>query len=158
MLQKYCAFLIFQNGDCPPSCICKFNLVSERPICISITNFIKIGQSVFEISWFFPFSRWWPFALLHLIGAYLDHPWRVLDGLYHCLVTVDAVVVLNNKKFEYLAHFGLKMPIHAQNRSFGDSWSLNGQQYQWNPKRHTFCASPRRLSHQTQKSADLSDL
>jgi len=48
-------FLIFFYGGRPPSWICKDRFL--WPICIiSIPNFIKIGQTVFEISLFSSFE------------------------------------------------------------------------------------------------------
>jgi len=40
--------------------------------CITVPNFIKIGQTGFEI-WQL-FSWWRPSAILDLFGAYLDRP------------------------------------------------------------------------------------
>ena len=41
--------------------------------CISMPNFVTVGQSVAKILRFFDFSRWRPSAILDLFGAYLDH-------------------------------------------------------------------------------------
>ena len=56
----------------------------KDPICVSLPNFIKIGQSVAEIWRIFDFSRWRPSAILDLLLGYWDRPRRVLGGLYHC--------------------------------------------------------------------------
>ena len=52
----------FQNGGGPPSWICEIQFFqqSERlrgPFCISVPNFVKIGQTITEISRFLWFSR-----------------------------------------------------------------------------------------------------
>jgi len=49
-----------------------------------VLNFVKISQSVAKILLFFDFSRWRPSAILALFWAHLDHPLRVLSGLYRC--------------------------------------------------------------------------
>ena len=56
---------------------------SRRWSHISMSNFVKVGQSVAKILRFFDFSRWRPSAILDLFGAYLDHRQWVFGGLYH---------------------------------------------------------------------------
>jgi len=46
----------------------------------SMLNLVKIGQSIR----FLDFSQSRPSAILDSIEANLNHPWRVLRGLYHC--------------------------------------------------------------------------
>jgi len=72
-------------------------------------NFAKIGQSVAKIVLFFDFSRRRPSAILDLIGAYLDHPRRVLSGLYHCAkFSYDQCSSFNNMKVSIFGTFGWK--------------------------------------------------
>jgi len=52
----------FQNGSQSPSlifkiCIFEQLLRTEGLMCIIVQNFVKIGQTAFEISQFFDFSR-----------------------------------------------------------------------------------------------------
>ena len=63
---------------------------------------VEIGQMVAKISNFSIFSRWRPSTILDLCNAYLDHPQKVLSGLYHCayLVEIDKVVLII-RKFSY---------------------------------------------------------
>jgi len=70
------------------------------------------------------------------------------------LVAIDAVF----RKYESLNFymFDLKRPIHAP--KIGVLWEFypfNGEQYQRNPQKTHPCTSPRCLSHQARKSADL---
>ena len=62
---RYSDFFIFQDGGCPPSWIFKnwkFKLPVPfgGPICVTVPNFAKIGQTVNEICPIFDFSRWRP--------------------------------------------------------------------------------------------------
>jgi len=41
------------------------------------------NSSIVQLSRFFDISRWRPSAIVDLFGTYLDHPRRVLGGLYH---------------------------------------------------------------------------
>jgi len=69
-------------------------------------------------------------AICHL--AYLDHPRRVLGGLYHCAkFGCDQRISFDNMKISQgLFHaFGLKTPIHATKLGFGIFYPLNGVQY-----------------------------
>ena len=62
----------------------------------------EIVQMIVEISQFFDFSRWRPSAILDVWNAYLDHPQRVLSGIYLCanLAEIDKVVLII-RKFSY---------------------------------------------------------
>ena len=53
-------------------------------MCITVKNFIEIGQVVAKKSRFFDFSSWRPSAILDLLNVGLDHPRRVFGGLYQC--------------------------------------------------------------------------
>ena len=99
--------MIFQFSRCLSSAIFEFlNLEIllvdrvRRAEEHHYANFVKIGQSVEEIWWFFNFSRWQPSAILDLFGAYFDHPLRALGGLYHYAKfgTCDQCSSFNNMK------------------------------------------------------------
>jgi len=45
---------------------------------------VEISQTVAKYGDFSIFPRWRPSAILDLLCEWLDHPWRVFDGLYHC--------------------------------------------------------------------------
>ena len=64
-MRRYGDFSIFQDGGRPPSWIFKswkFHLPVPfgDPICVTVPNFVKIGQTVPEIWPIFDFSRWQP--------------------------------------------------------------------------------------------------
>ena len=71
----------FQNGGRPPSWICEIQIIwrSELlrdPFCTSLQNFIKISQTVVEISrflWFFWFFKFKISTVLPLQRANLHH-------------------------------------------------------------------------------------
>ena len=137
LVQRYGDLTVFKMAAVRHLGLVKFEFFKERlrdPFCISVLNFVKIGQTVAEISrflWFFKmaaaaildfqkignfngrstvwcqcaslyqissksvkrlqrygdltfFSKCRPSAILDLFGAYWDHPWRPLDGLYLC--------------------------------------------------------------------------
>ena len=46
----------------------------RRPKCITMPNFVQIGQTVVELLAIFNFSRWRLSAILDLLYACLDHP------------------------------------------------------------------------------------
>jgi len=85
-VQRYCNFQNFQDGGWPPPpCrvfeIAKFYLltgsrgrdISSLSACKISSIYLYIGQLVTKILFFY-FSRWPPYAILDLFGAYLDHP------------------------------------------------------------------------------------
>jgi len=80
-------FFEFQDGShCHLGFLNFKNLIGcliPGPRYITMSNFIKIGQPIAEILQFFDYSRWRPSAILDLFGANLDHPQRVIGGLYH---------------------------------------------------------------------------
>jgi len=57
---------------------------SRGPDCVTVPNLVKISQAVAEIWRFFNFSRWRPSTILEFYCTCLDHPRRVLGGLYRC--------------------------------------------------------------------------
>jgi len=99
------------------------------PICASMPNFIKIGQTVAEI-WRFNgfFSKWRPSAILDLSGAHWDHPQRLLADLYRCAkFGWNRCSTFDNMKVLIFCAFGLKTPIHAPKiEVFGDLTPLVG--------------------------------
>jgi len=113
---------------------------------ITISNLVKICQSIVEILQFFDFSRWRPSAVLDLFVAYSDHQQGVLRGLCH------------SAKFGYdrcssfysiFGVFGCKMTIHAPKIGVSEQFvPLSGLQYQRKPKQAHPCMSSRYLSHQ----------
>jgi len=87
-LQSYCNFLIFQDGSCCHlgfgSCchlgFLKLFIFVDRcgpggSICITMPNFLKIGQTIFEISQFFIFQD--PFWISEILKFYY---WRGPEG------------------------------------------------------------------------------
>jgi len=63
---------------------------------------------------------------LGLFGAYLDHPQRVLGGLYYSANSgYDRHASFDNMKVSIFGAFGLKTPITPQNRSIGGIGPLN---------------------------------
>jgi len=84
-------------------------------------NFVKIGQTVFEIWQYFDCSRWQPSAILDLFGTNLNHPQRVLDGLITMqnLVTVDAVVS-KVRWFEFFTSLACKRPFAPPKSGWGN--------------------------------------
>jgi len=62
-----------------------------------MANFEKIGQTIGETWQFIDISRWWPSAILSLLGMNLDQQQSGLGGL-NCyaqtLAAIDAEVVL----------------------------------------------------------------
>jgi len=80
-------FFEFSRWPSPPSWIFEITRLyglkgSRGSSHISMTNFIKISQSVTKILIFFDCSRWRPSTILDLFGAYLDHPRWVHGGIY----------------------------------------------------------------------------
>jgi len=78
-LRRYCDFSNFQDGRRHYLGFLKsqnfYWLLGPRGSrCISVPNFVKIGESVANILRFYDFSRWRPSAILDLCGVYLDHP------------------------------------------------------------------------------------
>jgi len=84
----------------------------------------------------FRFLKMATFRHLDLCGAYLDHPLRVLDGLYHSTrFGCNRSSSFKNMKVWMFHTFGLKTPIHASKigvlREFDP---LDGHHYKRNPK------------------------
>ena len=83
-------------------------------MCVTMPNFVSIGQTVAQISPFFDFSRWRPSAILHLFYACLDHPRRVFGGLCHCVkFGYNRCGSFDNMLVLIFCALGLKIPIYA---------------------------------------------
>ena len=89
-------------------------------MCVTTPNFVKITQTVGEMSWFKFFFKLAAVRHLGLLGAYLDHPWRVLGGLYLCVkFGWNRCSSFDNMRVLIFCALGLKMPIHSQKMVFG---------------------------------------
>jgi len=135
-------FWIFRRFS--PSWIFKFvkfpwQTVSWRPRLIIVLNVVKIRHLVVETLQFFEFSKWRPSAILDLFEAYLDHPQRVIGGLYHSAkFGYDWCSSFYNMNILTFGTFGRKMPIHAPKIVvLGHFDPLDGLKYQPKLKRHT---------------------
>jgi len=94
-----------------------------RPRCITMPNFVKISQPVFEIS-VFRFFKMAASAILDLFGTYLDHPRRPLGSLYHrAKFGCHRCSSFDNTKVSIFGAFGLKTPIHAPKLGFLDDFT-----------------------------------
>jgi len=105
------------------------------------------------------FSRWRQSAILDLFGAYLDHPQRVIGGLFavQYFVVTDAVVSII-WKFQYLARFACKCLFTPQN-CFWQIWPLKWGTISTKLQKAQPCVSLCRLSHaSSEKSVERSHL
>jgi len=99
----------------------------------------------------FRFFKMAPSVMLHLFGAYLDHPQYTHVGFYHCAkFGYDRCSsFFYNINVSMFGTLGWKTPIHAPKIGvLGQFDPLNGLQYQPKPKKAHPCVSPRHLSHQ----------
>jgi len=118
LIAEISRFYDFQYARSPPSSIFKVQIlwpvVSGRPICIIVLNFIYIGRTVLEILQFFRFSRRHPSAVVYLFVAYLNHPRRLLCGLYLFIVVqkfdCDRCCTFDNIAVLTFGAFVLKKP------------------------------------------------
>jgi len=71
-------------------------------------------------------------AILDFFGKNLDHPLRVLGGVYHCAkFDYDRYSSFDNMNVPIFGTFGWKKPIHAPKIGVLElSDPLNGLQYQ----------------------------
>ena len=98
-------------------------------------------------------------AILDLFGTYLNHPGRVLCGIYHCAnVGCNRYSSFKNMKVWVFHTFSLKTHIHAPKIGVWGMWPLKWRAVSTNPQMAHPYASPRRLSHPARKSAHWSDL
>ena len=121
------AILIFKNSKFQRSVGC-----SEQR-CVIMPNFAETGHCCVDIAlWRFFFSKWRPSAILDLLDAYLEHPRRVLGGLYRWAKFGwnwwSNFHNINNMEVLICCTFGLKTPTHAPKM---------GVRYQQNSERHT---------------------
>jgi len=52
-----------------------FSFWSVSPVCITMPNFVPIGQTIVEILWIRDFSRRWPSAIWDLFNAFGPPIW-----------------------------------------------------------------------------------
>ena len=95
------------------------------------------------------FSKWRPFAILDLSGAYWDHPRRLLGGLYRCAeFGLNRCSTFDNMNVLIFCAFGLKTPIHAPKIGvFGGFDSISREQYYCDHQKALMVAKSRPLSH-----------
>ena len=82
------------------------------PICITVPNFVPIGQTVAGIWSFFDFLRWRPSAILYLFYACLDHQ-RSVVGSRCAKFGWNRHCTFEDVRFLTFCTLRLKMPIHA---------------------------------------------
>jgi len=73
-------FLITGIFDKGYSSAQRFNM----QLCITVQDFVAIDQTILRYGDLSRFSKWRPSAMLDLLWARLEHPWRVFGGTYHC--------------------------------------------------------------------------
>jgi len=100
-------------------------------------------------------------AVRHL--GCLGRIWTTHEVLYGLSITVlkfynDRCSSFNNIEVSMSDAIDLKMPTYAAKIVFERSGLISDVHYQRNPKNEHSCMSRRRLSHQSRKSADRSDL
>ena len=85
----------------------------QGPMGVTMLNFYQNRSNDCEDIAIYRTSKWRSSAILDLLNPYLDHPWRVLSGLYHCAKFggIDGVVFIICQ-FLYLRD-DLKMSIRA---------------------------------------------
>jgi len=102
--------------------------------CITVPQFVEIGQSVEEISRFLEFSRWRPSAILALLCACLDpkkNSWWSLSMCKIYLASVFRGMVF--RACFWFHEFGFKMLIHDPKIVLGEGFDpLNGERCQRN--------------------------
>jgi len=123
--------------------------------CITVPNFMVIGQTVAEIRRFFYFSKMMAVRHLGFVMRMFGPPRRAFGGLY-CSARFgwNRCSSFDNMHVFSFHEFGLKTPIHVPKLEFGGFDPLNGEPYQQNPKRPIL----RHLSHHAQKSLNGFDL
>ena len=108
------------------------------PICITMPNFVKIDQTFADIWRFNGFLKMADVRHLGFVGRVLDHPRRLLDGLYRCAkFGWNRFSTFDNMKVLIFCAFGLKTPIHARKIGvLGDLTLLVGSNINVTTKRH----------------------
>jgi len=118
-LRRYIAiFVIFKSAAAAILVFEKFEILAvcpcRGPICVTVSNFLRIGQTVAEIWRFNSFFKWRPSAILDLSGEYWDNPRRLLGNLYrYAKFGLNRCSTFDNMKVLIFCAFGLKTPIHA---------------------------------------------
>ena len=141
------AILIFKNSKFQRSVGC-----SEQR-CVIMPNFAETGHCCVDIALWRFFSKWRPSAILDLLDAYLEHPRRVLGGLYRWAKFGwnwwSNFHNINNMEVLICCTFGLKTPTHAPQNGGAISTKLR-EAHSW--------AERRRLTHRSSKSVHQCDL
>ena len=130
-------FVIFQDGGRRHFGFSKFEILTlvrcKRPICVTVPNFVKIGQTTAHI-WRFNvfFSKWRPYAHLGFLGRLLGPPttttWWSLSLCKK--FGWNRRSSFDNMKLSIFCPFGLQTPIHAPKLGFWEYFSPKmGEQY-----------------------------
>jgi len=85
---------------------------------------------IVEISQFFNFSRWQPYAILDVFTAFLDHIRSIFGGLYWCAKFGC------NETLNVLCVWLENACLRPQNYGFEGFDPVNGAVYQHNPQSH----------------------
>jgi len=94
-----------------------FKMVAGGLRCITLPNFMKIGQAVVKILRFLQFSRWRPSAVLDLFSTLLDHPRRIFGGHYcYAKFGWNPCSSFHDMNLWIFCTFYLKTPIHTPKR------------------------------------------
>jgi len=145
----------FDFSKCPPLPSRFFEFVtfywlkrSRLLRCNIKPNFVKIGANPLQRYCYFSIFKMVAAAILDLFGAYLDHPQRVLSGLYQCAkFGYDRCSSFDNMNVLIFGTFCWKKPIHAPKIGvFGCLTPYMGCNINKSEKTHS-CMSPRHLSH-----------
>ena len=82
--------------------------------CVTVSNFVEIGQTAAEKWSFFAFSRWRSSTILDLLRDWLNHPRMAFGGLYHCAnFGCNLCSSFDNMQVLVFYDVGLKTLIHA---------------------------------------------
>jgi len=82
------------------------------------------------------FPRWRPSAILDLLCVFGPPTKGIWWSLSLCKIWLESISSFDNMHGFLFHEFGLKTPIHAPKIGVWGILSLNGEQYQRNPKRH----------------------
>ena len=127
-LLKYRDFCDFQDGGRRHLGFQKFEILMAEQlkgaICVIRPNIIKIGQTVAEIWRFNDFFKWWPSAILDLLGAYWDHPrWLLCVAFRYTKFRWNRCSSFDNMKLSilFICLFSLKTRIPK----IGGGWGVS---------------------------------
>jgi len=104
--------------------------------------------------------RWRPSTILDLWCAWLDHPQRAFDGLYHCAkFGWDGYSSFDNMQVLIFCELGLKTPVYGPKIGvLGIFDPLNGEAYQQNSQKAHPWAERRHMTYRSSKSGHRCDL